>query len=345
MKYLVLKGTAHERGLIHGKAWPKEIHEFAAIRKFLLKDSLNLWSEPKLNKLLDAHIEVLKKDKDLWSEFCGIAEGAEISHRDLMILNNHTDLRDFGDGDFDERLLECSCFAFKQNEKIVAGQTWDMHGSAKPYVAHLRIEKEHQTQEVFTLTGCLGLTGVSSNGFAVFINNLRSREVSIGYAWPAVVRKLLNCSSIEEAKSVITSYMPSGGRNFLLVDKNGATNLEVTAKRTESTGDLSSGYLFHTNHYVSSLKSTEESSSRSKTTLKRYECLAKVAPKVAHDKELSIQSVAKNILGQSTPELSIPLNVMDPHASATCGGLVYDFEEKKGVSFEGLFRENNQVEF
>jgi len=345
VKFLTLKGTAYERGLTHGKAWPKEIHEFASIRKYLLKDSLKMWSKPKLHKLLDAHIEILKQDAELWNEFKGIAEGAEISHRDLMILNNHTDLRDFGDGDFDERLLECSCFAFKHGQKIIAGQTWDMHGSAKPYVAHLRIEKDNQTQEVFTLTGCLGLTGVSSNSFGVFINNLRSREVSIGYAWPAVVRKLLDCTSIAEAKTLITSYLPSGGRNFLLVDKNDATNLEVTAKRIESTGDLSEGHLFHTNHYLSSLKQTEEASNRSKTTLKRYECIEQIAPKIAQDKDLSLSTVATSILGQNTPELSIPLNVMDPHASATCGGLMYDFEEKKGISFEGLYWENNKIKF
>lgn len=345
MRYLALKGTAHERGLAHGQAWPKEIHEFAAIRKSLLKESLKMWSEPKLNKLLDAHIEILKKDPELWNEFNGIAEGAKISHRDLMILNNHTDLRDFADGDFDERLLECSCFAFKQNQKIIAGQTWDMHGSAKPYVAHLRIEKANQVQEVFTLTGCLGLTGVSSNSFGVFINNLRSREVSIGYAWPAVVRKLLDCTSIDEAKTLITRFMPSAGRNFLLVDKEGASNLEVTAKRIESSGDLSSGHLFHTNHYISSLKLSEESSSRSKTTLKRYECLERISPKVVQNNDLSIEKIATSLLSQNTPELSIPINPMDPHASATCGGLVYDFEEKKGISFEGLYWEKNQIKF
>lgn len=343
MKHLVLQGTARERGIAHGQAWPKEIHELSKIRKNLLFSAMKTWSEPKINKLLEAHLEVLQKDPELWEEFCGIADGAKISHTDLMILNNHTDLRDFGDSNFDESLLECSCFAFKKGNKTIAGQTWDMHGSAKPYVAHLKIIKETQTQEVFTLTGCLGLTGVTTNNFGVFINNLRSRDVSIGYAWPAVVRKLLDCRSIKEATTLLEKFRPSAGRNFLLVDKDNATNVEVTSKHTELVGSLKLGYLFHTNHYLSSLKAEEEASTRSKTTLNRYACLEKIAPQTL-TAELNLETLAEKLLNQTVGELSIPLNAEDPHASATCGGLLYDFEIRKGVSFEGLYSDNNQIE-
>ncbi|MEZ4814079.1 MAG: C45 family peptidase [Bdellovibrionota bacterium] len=343
MRHLKLSGTARERGLTHGKAWPKEIHEFAAIRKSLIKEAMPLWSEHKLKQLLDAHIEFLKKDKELWEEFAGIAEGAAISLRDLMILNNHTDLRDFAEGDFDERLLECSCFAYKKGTKTIAGQTWDMHASAQPYVAHLSIEKENFTQEVFTLTGCLGLAGVSNKSFAVFINNLRSREVNVGYAWPAFVRMLLNCQDIAQAQSLVKEKLPSSGRNFLLVEKEHAINLEVTGKRFETVGNLKQGTLFHTNHYVGSLKETEEEGTRSKTTVNRYNCLEKISPEVISASNFNLEAVADKILIQNPGVLSIPPSPTEAHASASCGGLIYDFESQEGISFAGLYAENDHL--
>lgn len=83
--------------------------------------------------------------------------------------NNYTDFRDFDKGDFDDSFFECSCFAFKKGNNILIGQTWDMHASATPYVAHLTVKKDNETQEIFTLTGCLGLTGVTKQPFLAFL--------------------------------------------------------------------------------------------------------------------------------------------------------------------------------
>lgn len=344
MKRLELSGTAYARGLLHGQSCASEIQEFAEIRKSLLVSALKNWSSQKLNNLLDKHLEVLKKDSELWDEFRGIAEGSKTSLRDLMILNNHTDLRDFGESDYDESLLECSCFAFKKGPKLVAGQSWDMHGSAEPFVIHLSIDLGSHKQEIFSLAGCLGLAGVNSHGLGVFINNLRSREVDIGFAWPAVVRKLLTATNTQEAKQLLRAHMPSGGRNFLLVDHSQATNVETTSKQIAEHGNLNNGFTFHTNHYLSHLKSTEEESTRSKTTLDRYECLEKHAS-IAIKSDISIKSVSEELFNKTETTISIPRSLRDPHASATCGGILYNFNDKKGLSFKGLYSNNDTLNF
>ena len=338
MRHLVLSGTPQERGILHGKTWAKEIHEFATIRKNLL---LKIINPKKLNILAETHLDILRNDEELWDEFCGISEAAEISPNDLMILNNYTDFRDFDKGDFDESFFECSCFAFKKNNKILIGQTWDMHASATPYVAHLTVKKENQTQEVFTLTGCLGLTGISTNSFGVFINNLRSRELNIGLAWPALVRKLLDSKSISEAETTLHNNMPSAGRNFLLCDNAEASNFEVTAKQIAREGDLSRGYIFHTNHYVTKLKETEELTTRSQTTLNRYKYLSEKIPELAKE-NLSVQLIGEKLLNTSLGIISLEAP-KDPHGSATCGGLIYDFSQKSGISFQGLYSDNKHL--
>jgi len=343
MNHLVLSGSPRERGLLHGKTFAKEIHDFAKIRKDLLSNVFKSWTKEKFSKLVELHLQVLKKDHEIWEEFAAIAEAAQISHKDLMVLNNHTDLRDFIAGQIDETFFECSCFVIKKGTQILAGQTWDMHASAKPYVLHLTVKKGNQTQEIFTLTGCLGLTGVTSSGFGVFINNLRSTELGIGYAWPATVRKLLDCTSLDEAPNVLRSFLPSAGRNFLLVDKKEASCFEVTGKNIERIGDLSKGFLFHTNHYLSSLKVKEEENARSKTTFDRYAYLSEHIPRIASG-EITVKNICEEIFNKSLGILSLA-PPKDPHGSATCGGLVYDFTSKEGISFEGLYSEKNFISF
>ncbi len=341
MRHLVLTGTPLERGLLHGKTWTKEIHELAVIRKSLLLDTLKTWSVEKVSKLAEDHLKILQRDSELWEEFRGISEGAKISLVDLMILNNHTDMRDFGDSDFDDSVYECSCFAFKQGTHLIAGQTWDMHGSAQDYVAHLTLKKENTTQEIFTLTGCLGLTGVALTGTSVFINNLRSREVKVGYAWPAVVRKLLD-APFEKAEETLNTYMPSAGRNFLLSNGQIAVNYEVTGKQILKHDDVSKGYLFHTNHYLSTLKNTEEASTRSQTTFRRYEYLQDKVPQIAKE-ALNLKNISQKLFSDSVGTLSMARSSTNPNSSATCGGLIYDYEKKEGVSFEGLFSDKKHL--
>jgi isopenicillin-N N-acyltransferase-like protein len=50
----------------------------------------------------------------------------------------------------------------------VLGQTWDMHGTAEPYVRLMRIRPRAATTRslCFTLTGCLGMTGLRRTGSA-----------------------------------------------------------------------------------------------------------------------------------------------------------------------------------
>jgi isopenicillin-N N-acyltransferase-like protein len=262
-----------------------------------------------------------------------------------MILNNHTDLRDFSfaqnDPQLNESLNECSAFALKTSQGIIAGQTWDMHGSASPYVAHLTIHKKigdkEVTQEIFTLTGCLALTGINSQGLGVFINNLRSNEMSIGLAWPALIRKILDQSTLQAAQECIQNNLPSGGRSFLLSDNASAMGFEVTGKQIKSFGKDT--FVAHTNHYLTDLKKTEDLESRSKSTFDRLE---KISSLLEESLKLEIKNekdLADHLFLQDTSNiLCIPVSSQSPHASATCGGMIYDFALKKGFSFGGLYK-------
>ena len=355
MRQLTLRGSAKERGLLHGKTWSKEIHELAHIRIELLNSALKGWTSSKIKSLVSLHLEVLQKDRELWEEFKGICEGAKIPEHDLMILNNHTDLRDFSfaqnDPELNESLNECSAFALKTSQGMIAGQTWDMHGSASPYVAHLTIHKKignkEITQEIFTLTGCLALTGINSLGLGVFINNLRSNEMSIGLAWPALIRKILDQSTLQAAQECIQNNLPSGGRSFLLNDNASAVGFEVTGKQIKSFGKIKDeSFLAHTNHYLTDLKETEDLESRSKSTFDRLEKITSLLKESSNLKIKNEKDLADHLFIKDTSNvLCIPVSPKSPHASATCGGMLYGFAQKKGFSFGGLYQSKDTFTF
>ncbi len=344
LKHLTIEGTSFEKGTQQGKAWAKEIKELAKIRKALLLEAFKK-APHKLEPLLASHIEVLKKHPDLWDEAKGICETANISQEGLMILNNYTDLRDFVDLSSTEEVGECSCFAIKTNEGVIAGQTWDMHGSALPFVAHLTVKDGSSTQEIFTLTGCFGLTGINSHGIGVFINNLRSSEVAVGLAWPALIRKILSQHTLIDAVATIKKNMPSAGRNFILADNSEALCLEVTGKRVSSCGDLSKGYLIHTNHYTTELKTTEDLELRSKTTVDRMAFLEKRIPEILK-KTNELNSFSRELfIGEASKAICFSCDDIESADTATCGGMVYDFAQSKGLSFKGLLSENKIYKF
>lgn len=98
--------------------------------------------------------------------------------------------------------------------------------------------------------------------------------MKIGLAWPALIRKILDESSLQAAEKCIANNLPSGGRSFLLSDPNQAVGFEVTGQQIKSFGKIKDEiFLAHTNHYLTDLKETEDLESRSKSTFDRLEKL------------------------------------------------------------------------
>ena len=56
---------------------------------------------------------------------------------------------------------------------------------------------------MFSLTGCLGLTGMNASRVAIAINNLYSTDATLGVVWPALVRRALQCTNALAARDLI----------------------------------------------------------------------------------------------------------------------------------------------
>jgi hypothetical protein len=173
--------------------------------------------------------------------------------------------------------------------------------------------------------------------------------MSIRLAWPALIRKILDESSLQAAEKCIENNLPSGGRSFLLSDRFQAVGFEVTGKQIKSFGKISTkAFIAHTNHYLTDLKETEDLESRSKSTFDRLEKITSLLEKTADSKSQikSAKELADYLLLQDTSHiLCIPVSPQNPHASATCGGMLYDFAQKKGFSFSSLYQKKDLFVF
>ena len=329
-----LSDLPKEWGRKHGEAWRDAIEELVEIRTALM-----LEKNPKLGPVTIPDLArqqwniTAAYDADLASELEGIAEGANTSIDNIVILNNYTDFRDI---QLDDQ--GCSAAYVNRNGKPVAGQTWDMHGSAKRFVCCLRVPSPNHggSSIVFSIVGCVGMMGYNASGQMVGVNNINTDGARPGILWPVLIRQLIEAADRDEQVRLMHSAPLTSGRSFLLADRQGASFWEVMPGLCEQASVLEGGqlgHLFHTNHCLGTRARTRETAiALTSTTHIRYGLLEKKIGPVSdfdglydlmNDHENYPQAICSNFQTSS----------QDP--SVTCGGAVGDLTTGKVKMWRG----------
>lgn len=320
-------------GQSHGEEFKIPIKELALIRKELM-----LAKNPKLSlrlsELASEQFEISKKfSPQIASEIEGIAQGSGLSLTDIVILNNYTDFRDI-------ILPEegCSTIHIQTPTHVFSGQTWDMHRTAKNYMAlvHLPSQDASAATLVLTLVGCVGLMGVTTNNTLIGVNNINTRNAQTGLIWPLLVREVLKQNSLGLMRRTLLKAPVTSGHNYLISSIEGGEHLEITPTVSEKVSALQSGQvgsIFHTNHCVGfEVEKLEDKSSMSSTTFNRWGLLSRKSHQVKSFDEF------KNLL---TDHDEFPKSIcshfengaQDP--SFTCGGGISDLTNSKHVFWRG----------
>jgi isopenicillin-N N-acyltransferase-like protein len=253
-------------GKAHGTRYHDEIHMFTEDRVNLSSDEH--WTGRNLSRaavmaLAEACVaEHEAYAPDIMAELQGMADVTGLSLAELVINNGFTDFIDvvYGVGDMTQRPqtpanVSDNCTAFlvpndcAESRRGFFGQTWDMHATATPYVILIHGKPENDPAFLtFTISGCVGMIGMNSEGIAVGINNLMSTDGQIGVTWPFVVRKILQQDNLEDALACITDAKLAGAHNYMLMDKHGdGYNVEAMSTSVE-VEKLDAGVIAHTNH-------------------------------------------------------------------------------------------------
>ena len=319
-------------GRIHGESFRGEVKALSAIRTYLCTKTGRFTSTPQVLAAAEAHLPVLARyHHGLSEELLGIAEGAGVSPAEVVVANHYTDLRDLdpdpsrwtaapaGDGG-------CSVVYAPTPTGRILAQTWDMHATAIPYVMMMRVPESEDGPEawVLTMTGCLGLAGMSTARVAIAINNLYFNDATLGVVWPAVVRRALHHVTAAAARDEILTAPIGSGHHYFVTDRKHAYGIETSGRlRTVIYNDGREGKVSycHTNHCLDAGVAAVSSVSATSTTYERYAWLQESlgrAPIADLDDvwtRLGSQdgwpkSVCTNM---STPE--------NPHGTATCAAI------------------------
>lgn len=334
------------RGRFHGRALAREIGELARIRSELAQSQGLFRSDRQLIEVAERHLPILESfDEALYQELLGIAEGAGISPARIVILNHYTDLKDLdpasvlglveGRGAPRDRDDECSMIAAATSEGALLGQTWDMHGSAAPYVVMLHVPTLGQRPAAWLLSiaGCLGMAGMNAAGVGVTINNLRSQDARVGLIWPALVRRVLAETSASAGREIVMGAPLGSGHHYAVVDTARAFGIETSGRLVEPWAELDMSRIgdafHHENHCLGTEVARVSSIGATSTTLERHALLEHAL----REKPISGGRDLWALLGSHE---GFPRSVCthlatseSPHAMLTCAGVLMNLSEKR----------------
>ena len=270
------------RGEAHGELWRPQIHELCALRSELAVAKGSFRDLAELEAVAALHLPVLERfSGPLYAELLGIARGAGVSPAQAVILNHYTDLRDVPPSVLSDETDETGddpggCTAVYvpgDTAGSVLGQTWDMHGTARPFVRMIRIRPRGGDDEIlcFTLTGCLGMTGLAADGVGVTINNLSSTDGQVGVVWPALVRAMLAAGSAARAYALLERTRLSSGHHYMVADGRSFYGVETSGQLKVLTQTGARAAHLHTNHCFDPVLRKRERVPRVSTTFRRLE--------------------------------------------------------------------------
>ncbi len=326
--------SPRERGRMHGESHRDPIRELFEIRLALMREKNPALDADAIRKLAAEQWTATEAyAPNLADEIQGISDGSGLSLEELVVLNNYTDFRDI---ELNEE--GCSVVYTRYNDTPLAGQTWDMHGTAKNFVCCISIANDDSqlTQVLFSLVGCIGMMGYTDRGTMVGINNINTDGAVPGALWPVVVRETLAQPSHPEMSEHLANAPVTAGHNYLLGSQALGQMWETMpglAEKVDSIEAPDDGYIFHTNHCLGDqAKSRESKLSQNSTTHIRYDLLKKKLPTVkTYDQVFELlndhENYPKSICSNWQSDMQDP--------SVTCGGALGDLNSGRVQMWRG----------
>ncbi len=349
IRTLELHGTDPAKwGEQHGESFRADVRAIYDIRLGLTLSKTDLGTEENVLALARHHLPVLEKfDRALYDELCGIARGARLKPEQIVVVNHYTDLRDLRLADL-QRLDSapadpggCSALFLAEGKHRILGQTWDMHGSAEPFALLIKVPSVPPSPQVnaagipkmghtlcFSITGCLGMTGMTSWGTALTINNLNSVDAVVGVVWPALVRRALREPTAKAMRDLIINSNIGSGRHYIVADDTDVFGIETSGTKKKVIREGGRGPYFHTNHCVDSDMIDTCRILPGSTTLQRYATLGEMVKK-------TLPQDLRGVFDALAP-VGLKQNPTNPHDVATCGALVMDITDRNAMACVGI---------
>jgi predicted choloylglycine hydrolase len=254
LKVLVLEGTPYERGLQHGTALKKEIHELVQLWKEDIQKTYKTEADVFIKKFLAAtHFDtaIKKWTPELWDELKGISEASGLDFDTVFAFQLVDEMWVIGR---DVQVEKCTTIGLEKTEKhpAMVAQNLDIPPFYHGFQALLHIKDPEQALEtyLFTFPGFIAANGLNSRSVAVVVNAVQQLEHSRdGLPVAFVIRGILQRRSYSEALQFIKTIKHGAPQNYMIGDADDMGSFEcATTHVNEFIPFENASFTYHTNH-------------------------------------------------------------------------------------------------
>ena len=241
---LNLSGTPAQRGLAHGRELQSQITRALAYYKKLFR----LRDEEIFKHAAHFRQVIRNYSLDYCTEIEAIATGAQVDPLWIYALNARTEIIAAGGGLF-ANTNECTTMCFSNS--AVLGQTWDWGKPLEDLCSLMRIATSNgPTVLMLSEPGIIGKIGMNSAGLGVCLNILTIDKPQNGLPIHVMLRALLECATIQEAKNLVEESGAGKSSNVIVATKDGNSfDTEFAANEVLFPSALGENHV-HTNHYL-----------------------------------------------------------------------------------------------
>lgn len=240
-----VRGAPYERGRQYGEQLRDSIRAFLSDN--LARINLSRRREISYEEAMRAvalHAPFIEEDLPLLAEEVrGLADGAEITYMEAMLLQVRREVLAYG--------LECTSLAgFDAEGRAFIAQNVDLPGHLTDLGIILRVEPDGAGEAellMYTYVGLLGYLGINSFGIGVGLNMVLSGGWRPGVPPYLIIRHLLHQRDLESCLREVERIRRASSRSLMLSDGRRVLNLEMTV---EGHATIERELLTHTNHYI-----------------------------------------------------------------------------------------------
>jgi isopenicillin-N N-acyltransferase-like protein len=250
IKVVTVEGGAYERGRQHGEQAGDEIA--LGVERYM--DRFAHFAgigRDEVCAVAERYVEPMRTyDPAMVEELEGIAAGSELPFREVLALNCRSEIM-YSLGS----LAECTSFALLPDVTATGhtyvGQNWDWAPDTRERLIVLVVRQDPRPALVLVdEAGMIGRMGFSSAGIALASNTLIAERAQIGVPYNALLRGILNSSTLADAIGALVRPKRALGANFLIGDAAGnALDIEASAFHIDYIVPRD-GLIVHGNHFA-----------------------------------------------------------------------------------------------
>jgi predicted choloylglycine hydrolase len=258
LKVVVLEGSPHQCGLVHGRTLRNEIVQLVQIWKTNLTETFNSDADQFITAFLkqtDYVAAIRRWTPDLLEEIRGIADGSELPFNTILAFQLLDEIWVNGKAVRREFAAEhCSGLgvAKKGTNAAYVAQNMDLESFRDGFqtVLHIKAEGRRPEQFVFTFAGFIAANGMNDHSIGICANTLSQlRHCRDGLPVACVIRGTLERTTPNRAIKFLKQIKHASGQNYILGCGDRVFDFECSAGRVvRFTPTSDTGVVYHTNH-------------------------------------------------------------------------------------------------